>query len=99
MAFNPKALISRNFEIELKQEMTEEELVEVLANRIAEMLDHEPDLLMSTLYRLDVFESKILAVFDNPAIPNAQGLALLILDRQKEKLETRKKYGGGSEEL
>lgn len=74
----------------------EDELIRVLAKRIAEMLDHEPDLLFSTLYRLDVLESRINAVLHSPVDP-AWGLAKLVLERQKEKLKTRAAYGKGRE--
>ena len=99
MSFDPKDVILQNFDMEEKQVATEEELIALLTSRIEEMLDHEPDILMSSLYRLDVLEHKILAVFDNPAIPNAEGLARLILDRQKEKQETRRKFGGEAEDF
>ena len=58
---------------------------------IAELLEGNPDLLFSTLYRLDIYESKINTVLklesDAPA-----GLARLIIERQREKLRTREQY-------
>ncbi len=69
----------------------EEKLITLLATRVAEMLDHEPDLLFSTLYRLDVLEYKINAVLHSGEDP-ARGIARLIVERQKEKLETRSKW-------
>lgn len=75
--------------------LDEETMLQALAAKIAEMLDHEPELLFSTLYRLDVLEHKIRKVLDDPATPNDTGLAQLVIDRQKEKIETRKKYRSG----
>lgn len=69
----------------------EKELIAMLAKRVAEMLDHEPGLLFSTLYRLDVLEHKINAVLKSGEDP-AAGLARLIVERQKEKLETRSRW-------
>jgi hypothetical protein len=66
-----------------------EELIRTLAERIAYMLDKEPELLFSTLYRLDVLEHKISAVLNSPSEDPAHGLARLIVERQLEKLKTR----------
>ena len=70
-----------------------EELRIWLENRIAAMLEQETDLLMSTLYRLDVDEGKILRVLkqtDQGSIPG--GLASLVLDRQRDRQATRQAY-------
>ena len=65
-----------------------EDLIHALAERVAYMLDKEPELLFSTLYRLDVLEEKINAVLHSSDDP-AHGLARLIVERQMEKLKTR----------
>jgi hypothetical protein len=50
-------------------------------------------LLMSYLYRLDVLEVKINAVLSPIAIVSPiEGLARLILERQKERIATKQKY-------
>lgn len=87
-------LIRFHFDIELTC-TPEEELRIWLENRIAKMLEQETDLLMSTLYRLDVDERKILRVLkqtDQGSIP--RGLASLVLDRQRERQATRQAYRG-----
>jgi hypothetical protein len=85
-------LILQKFEIDPVDPLSEEALLEILANRISEMLDNETDLLFSTLYRLDIDEYMINRVIMTPDIPNDIGLAKLVLQRQKQKIETRKKY-------
>jgi hypothetical protein len=70
------------------KEADEAQLIEALALRVAFLLDHEPAILFSTLYRLDVLEVNINAVLKSNE-DTAFGLARLILDRQKEKLKTR----------
>ncbi len=91
--------IAHSFGIEPgKDHLDEETMLQALAVKIAEMLDHEPELLFSTLYRLDVLEHKIQHVLNDPAVPNDTGLAQLVIDRQKEKIETRKKYRSGQSE-
>jgi hypothetical protein len=70
---------------------SEEELVQLLAERIAVMLEREPDHLMSLLYRLDVLEKKIVPVM-HPLAPEPAhiGLARLVLERQKQRMETKR---------
>lgn len=95
----PDASVIRSFGLEKDSDFLDEGTVlQALSRKIAEMLDHEPDLLFSTMYRLDVLEHKIQRVLNDPAIPNDTGLAQLILDRQKEKIETRRKYQSGQKE-
>ncbi len=71
----------------------EEEVVEYIRQRVASLLDQQPDLLFSWMYRLDVYESKIKSVL---AMSNssdiALGLAQLIWDRQKQRHATKLKY-------
>jgi len=73
-------------------EEDEQELIRLLASRISELLDENPDLLFSTLYRLDISERKINDVIYDKAFDAPLGLAHLIIDRQREKLLTREKY-------
>lgn len=68
----------------------EAELLALLAERIAEMLERRPDYLMSLLYRLDVLEEKIRPVMHpNAPLPAHIGLAQLVLERQKQRAETK----------
>lgn len=69
-----------------------EDLINALAERVAYMLDKEPELLFSTLYRLDVLEHKINEVLHSSSEPPAHGLARLIVERQQEKAKTRGKW-------
>jgi len=84
------ALIREPFELE-SAPGSEEELLALLAARIAEMLERRPEYLMSLLYRLDVLEKKIVPVMrpDAPE-PANWGLARLVLERQKERIETKR---------
>ena len=87
-------LIARHFELELgKEQMTEEQLFELLSDRVAYMIEYQIDFLMSLLYRLDVEEIKISQAL-HPAAkePANRGLARLILDRQKQRMQTKKHY-------
>lgn len=70
---------------------SEEELLALLAERIVEMLECQPEYLLSLLYRLDVLEPKINQAL-HPAAPEmpALGLARLVLERQQQRLLTKR---------
>jgi len=83
----------KDLAIESQSELTEEAFLELLTNRVTDMMARDIDLLMSYLYRLDIEESKINAALEfNAVLPANQGLAKLILDRQKQRVATKKKY-------
>ena len=87
-------IINQNFQLEEDQILDEATLHQALTNRISEMLELEVGLLFSTLYRLDVLEHKIKTVLSGSTgedIPS--GLARLVIERQREKLKTRKNAG------
>ena len=86
------ALILIPFELEnAPPPASEEELLSLLADRIADLLEKQPEFLMSLLYRLDVLEEKIHSVMrpDAPE-PANWGLARLVLERQKQRAETKR---------
>ena len=87
------ALIRAPFELEAGPPPADEaELLALLAARIEEMLIHRQDSLMSLLYRLDVLEEKIRPVMHpNAPEPPHIGLARLVLERQKQRIETKLK--------
>lgn len=86
------ALVRMPFELEAAAEAPSEEvLLALLAERIGELLEKQPEYLMSLLYRLDVLEEKIIPVMHpNAAEPANVGLARLVLERQKQRVATKK---------
>lgn len=83
----------RDLSIEHEDELSEEAFLEILTRRVTDMMAQDIDLLMSYLYRLDIEESKINAALEFDAVlPANQGLAKLILERQKERVATKKKF-------
>lgn len=77
----------------LNETMSEDELLEAIRHRVAILLDSDPNLLMSYLYRLDILEENIQGVLSkNSLVAPIEGLSLLILERQKERLKTKQKY-------
>lgn len=84
--------IGNELEIGTSDELTDEEMLRHIADRVEQMLKGDPDLLMSYLYRLDVTEKSIEKAMKNSPFPAAVTFANLIWERQKQRLETRKKY-------
>lgn len=73
--------------------ISEEQLLEAITTRVLELLERNPELLFSYLYRLDVLEHKIqFALNQQTEVPPHQALAKLIFDRQKLRIETKRKY-------
>src|SRR4030095_8417753 len=77
---------------EVESILDEKALLELFTKRVEEMMRDDLGLLLSSLYRLDVYEDKIQMALKSPTVPAAEGIALLIIERQKEKILTRKKY-------
>lgn len=67
-----------------------------LADRIAALLDRQPELLMSHLYRIDVPEAAVQDVLQKrPPAEIPLHLADLMIERQLQKIETRRRYRAG----
>ncbi len=87
-------LIIRDFEIETsKEQFSEEELLQLLSDQIAYMIEYRIDFLMSLMYRLDVLEKDINWAL-HPASPDPANVALakLVLERQKQRIRTKEEY-------
>ncbi len=86
------ALVRGPFELDnAPPPLTEDELLALLSERIAEMLEQRPEYLMSLLYRLDVLEEKIRpALHPGAPEPAPMGLARLVLERQKQRVATKR---------
>lgn len=80
------------FNIDFAQpDISEAELLVLLTARVEEMLAHEPDLLMSLLYRNDVEEGAILkALQPSPNGSVSTALARLVLERYKQRSASKK---------
>jgi len=86
-------IISGNFELEKVNEITIEEIQRILTERIREMLDKNVEKLILILYRIDVNQKKTDGIFKSPFKDEiAENLAAAVIERQLEKIETRKKY-------
>lgn len=86
------SLVKGSFDLVTKEEVTNEaDLINILGERIGEMLEQQPEQLMSLLYRLDVLEEKIRPVMQPDALEPANiGLARLVVERQKQRIATKR---------
>ncbi|MEQ7800607.1 hypothetical protein ABDJ41_12445 [Pedobacter sp. ASV1-7] len=84
-------IISTDFEVE--EMVTEGMLRARLIEAFAYLLDNNISKMMNILYRTDVDEEKLKKLLiSNSDLPSAEVIADAYLVRQKQKIETRKKY-------
>lgn len=87
--------LNRAYALELTPSLTLEQLETLLAEKIDTMIRDDFGALVQLLYRIDVSETKLrelLRTIDGPA---GKIIARLIMERQWQKIETRKKYSAG----
>lgn len=73
---------------------SKEELLRALASRVRHYLENDFHKLMNALYRLDISEEKYHAAMALPTLDqSAAALAESILEREIQKMRTRKNYG------
>ncbi len=77
--------------------LDEESIIDLFTQRVEVLMRDDLDLLLSSLYRFDVEEDKIQEALRSPTVPAARGIAMLILDRQKQRLKTKKSYSKGNQ--
>lgn len=89
-----KDLVTRDFELEPTEgQISEEQLFDLLADRIAYLLETRVEFLLSLMYRLDIDEQRVNAALSLTAPEPANiGLARLVMDRQKQRAFTKRHY-------
>lgn len=84
--------INDSFKISLPPDISLNELKEKLADHINHLINHDFEKLVYYLYRIDVDENKMRRLLEQKEGENAAGLiADLIIERQLQKIESRKK--------
>ena len=85
--------LNNSYSLDLPETATIEMLEGVLADRINTMITADFNRLVSLLYRIDVSETKLKKFLREHAGADAGLLiARLVLERQWQKIETRRKY-------
>jgi hypothetical protein len=88
------ALINQDFEpVPIDEIISEERLLELLSLQLEWMIEHRLEHLMSMMYRLDIDERNVASAL-SPAGPEPPALALarLVLNRQKQRIFTKRHY-------
>lgn len=71
----------------------ENQVLEMIRARVNELLEKEPELLMSYMYRLDILEVNLKKVLSKEStVPIAEGFSQLIFQRQMDRVATKRKY-------
>lgn len=86
-------LIAPSFDLTTSEQMSMEAFHQLLTHRIAHLLDHDLNMLMHLLYRIDVHEADVKRIL-MLSLPSeiASDLATLILERLSLKLKYRRQY-------
>lgn len=87
------AALSRNWGLDPKEDMAWSELESALAGALSELITRDFERLVQTMYRLDVDEGKFAAAMACSSVnEQASALGKIVLQRELQRLEFRKKY-------
>lgn len=82
--------VNRLFQLAIPEKHTTQQLEEVLAFHINELINHDFEKLISILYRMDVHEEKLKYLLQQNSGENAASIiAKLIIEREEQKIKTR----------
>lgn len=88
--------INRSMELDLPEEMSMEELRSRLSKVVNDLMNHDFEKLVYYLYRIDVDENRMRQLLQAKQGENAANLiADLMIERQLQKIETRKNFDSG----
>jgi hypothetical protein len=85
--------LNQSLALSLPEQIPHDKLVSLLAEKINTLITADFDRLISILYRIDVSEAKLKYwLKENPAEDAARIIALLIIERQMQKIESRRQF-------
>ena len=86
-------LLNAQMMIELPGNISMDELQDYLTNYFKKLIEQDFEKLISILYKIDVDENKLKALLkQNTGTDSGDVIAMLVIDRQLKKIETRKKF-------
>jgi hypothetical protein len=95
---NVVAGINNSLGLELRESISMDELRNLLSGHIHQLINNNFNKLVSILYRVDVSEVKLRQLLhDNPAEDAGKIIAELIIDRQLQKLKSRRESGNDTD--
>jgi hypothetical protein len=79
--------LKNEWDLQLPEMISEEAILQMLADKVVQLIERGPGDFFQMMYRLDISEKKLNAVMhtDNAALK----IAKLIYDRQRQKAESR----------
>lgn len=90
------SLITKDFQLpEIKEEFSEEKAMAVLTKAISQLMDRNMEKLLQVCYRVDLAENKLKQILHESEPDSvAADLARALWERQKQKVEIRRRYSG-----
>jgi hypothetical protein len=89
-------LVTKDFQLPEKlEEFSEEKAIQFLAKAISQLMDRNLERLLQICYRIDLSENKLKKILhESEPDQVAIDLAKALWERQKQKVEIRRKYSG-----
>ena len=85
--------IGAEWAVALPEKVTEETLLQLLAEKINDFIQKDFNKLLTLLYRIDIDERKLKTMLqEHPDKDAGLLIAVMVLERQKQKADARKKY-------
>ena len=92
--------INKELALELPEKVTHDELHRLLAARLNDLIKNDFEKLVACLYRIDVSEAKLKSMLQQEPQENAANImASLIIERQQQKIKTRREFSGGKGDI
>jgi hypothetical protein len=89
--------INDSLGIELKKDINADQLADLLAGHINDLIDRDFNKLVNLLYRIDVNESKLRQMLNENAHDAGRIIAGLIIERQLQKIASRESFRNNNE--
>jgi hypothetical protein len=85
--------LSEDAALAIQPGITYEQLEELLAQRLEELISHNFQQFVLLLYKIDVAENKVREVLESDITPDAyRKIAALLIQRQQQKIISRKEF-------
>ena len=94
---NLVSAINDSLGIELKKDLSADQLIDILAEHINDLIDRNFNKLVNLLYRIDVNESKLRQMLNENSTDAGRVIAGLIVERQLQKIASRESFRNSDE--
>ena len=85
--------LNRSYELELAEHLSLDQLEALLAEKLSNLIRDDFNALVQWLYRVDVNEARLKRMLsENSGVDAGRTIARLVMERQWQKMETRRKY-------